>query len=125
MRKLFRLPFVLCCAMLAVAGACKWMTGPEGPPPQMLVCEKNNSTVCGTWTRNGNKYSATWEDGATAYITVVRFQPGHVEFRRVDFGKNPDFTATYIGTISGRTAAGTVTWSMQGTIATGTWTSEW
>lgn len=94
-------------------------------PTQMMVCETQNSMVCGTWNWNTDKYSATWADGATADVTVVRFLPESVEFRRVDFGKNPDFTATYIGTISGRTAGGTVTWSIQGTSATGTWTTQW
>jgi hypothetical protein len=127
MRNLFRLPFVLCCAMLAVAGACEkpMPTDPGIPPAQMRVCERKISMVCGTWTLNGDKYSATWEDGSTADITIVRFQPGSGEFRRVDFGKNAGLTATYIGAVEGRTLVGQVYWSIQGTSEVGRWTAEW
>lgn len=129
MRNTFRFRFVLCWATLAVAGACEkpTPTDPGIPPAQMRVCEKKISMVCGTWTLNGDKYSATWEDGSTSDITIVRFVPRSAEFRRVDSGKNADLTATYIGAVEGRTLVGTVYWPIQGTSASdiGRWTAEW
>ena len=100
-------------------------SGPQ-PPPVISVCEMNNSQVCGTWTRQANgTYAGTWEDGATATLTLTRFTKTQMSVSRVDYGKNQNFTATYEGTVNGRTAAGQVTWNIQGTSVKGQWSATW
>ncbi|HEU4884555.1 MAG TPA: Ig-like domain-containing protein [Longimicrobium sp.] len=95
-------------------------------PAQMTVCETNNATVCGAWVWQNDHYAGTWQDGATANITVTKFG-ATVEFARVDYGKNKDFTASYTGVVNlaAKSASGAVKWSITGQSATGNWTAQW
>lgn len=95
-------------------------------PAQMIVCEKNNSTVCGTWIWQNDHYAGSWQDGATANITVTQFG-ATAQFARVDYGKNQNFSAAYTGIVNlaSRSASGGVTWNMSGQPVTGNWTAQW
>ena len=77
---------------------------------------------CGTWTRQGssNTWAASWDNGATATLTITR-DGNAVTVQRSD----PNgLQATYVGTLSadGTAVSGTVTWCCDGF---GTRSGEW
>ena len=90
-----------------------------------LSGEEARVRICGTWRLDGGRYSARWEDGASANLRVVRWSADEVVLEREDFGQNVGFTARYTGRITARAASGQVTWNHQGNVRTGTWTAEW
>lgn len=95
-------------------------------PATISVCEVPSITICGTWTlQPSGQYLGSWADGATANLTVATATSGQLVVNRADFGKNHDFSAVYLGTLTGRSAAGTVAWNHAGAVFNGTWTAQW
>lgn len=114
---------LLCLGFLSLSG-CSLLTGPDRPA-EIVVCETYTVRICGTWQRSGSTYAGSWQDGATADVDLVRFTRTEIRAERTDFGQNRDLTAVYTGTVNGRTASGSVTWTVEGTPRTGSWTAEW
>jgi ABC-type glycerol-3-phosphate transport system substrate-binding protein len=112
-------------AAASVLAACSTPTETSSRPASITGCEFEYVEVCWTWVRKGNAYVHTGSDGATANMAVIKFTSTEIELERVDYGKHDNFTATYTGMVSGRTAAGTVTWNHAGNVRSGTWSAEW
>jgi hypothetical protein len=93
-------------------------------PFSIQECETYGETACGTWTLNGDHFDARWDNGATATLTIERFDDNEVIFNRRD--NNQDFAARYVGRrLSGNKIEGTVTWTAGGRSWSGTWTANW
>jgi hypothetical protein len=114
-------------AAALLLAACHHFVPPEPELPSVIrQCETYTTRICGTWEReSGDTYRAVWDDGATASIRVVRFTFEEIVVRREDDGQNVDFTATYAGTVRGRSAAGAVVWNAGESTRSGTWEAEW
>lgn len=92
-------------------------------PRTLQECETSSATICGSWTLNGNFFEARWSNGATATLTIERFDGGAIIINRRD--RNVDFSARYVGRLSGNKIEGTVTWSSGGRSWSGTWNASW
>lgn len=80
-------------------------------PNVMTECENG---ICSTWTfePNGKTGTAQWQNGATAHLTVERFDYRQIIIRRVDAtGASSGLGAYYTGKIEGNRIVGDVTWS--------------
>lgn len=75
---------------------------------QWQTCETYASEVCGTWTRQGtsNTWTARWQNGATASLTITA-SGDVVTVQRSD---PSGLRATYQGTLDGTRVGGSVTW---------------
>jgi hypothetical protein len=110
---------------VSVLAACRTPTETASRPDTITGCEIWLEEVCWTWVREGDAYIHTGSDGATANMEVITFTSTEIELYRVDYGKHDDFTATYTGVVSGRSATGTVTWNHAGNVRSGTWSGQW
>jgi hypothetical protein len=121
----FRLLAVV--ATVVLAGCASLSPGRAALPATIHECEAGRARICGTWTLEGGRYRARWENGATAVITVPRFDANRVTLARDDYaGTSAGMTALYEGTVSGRTVRdGRVTWRQGGNEWRGTWEAEW
>lgn len=96
-------------------------------PQSLDECETYTSTVCGTWTLQSGQYSASWDNGATAMITVENWGTTGVVLTRYDSGgSSAGLSARYEGQINGNTIEnGKVTWTWKGSTWSGTWNANW
>jgi len=95
-------------------------------PASISACETNTATLCSTWTLADSVYNARWEQGSQAVIRVGHFSADSVRFEREDpAGTSSGTRAVYQGTVSERTSAGIVTWTLGGTSFSGTWSALW
>ena len=104
---------------------------PGVPPvlPQVVTeCERGSSNICGTWTlQSANSYHAQWQNGASASLSIDRFDATWVILSRYDTsGVSSGLSAVYIGRRNNNQVTnGQVTWSWQGRSWTGTWNANW
>lgn len=107
---------------------------PPPPPPPVTIpnvmkeCEGVGAMACGTWTRQGNQFQASWENGAKAMLVIEQFDNNQVIITRNDtadsFSKN--LSARYTGKLSGNSIVdGKVTWTQNGRTWSGTWSANW
>jgi hypothetical protein len=97
------------------------------------IIQEQEAGLTGTWSRSGQGFSATWNNGAVANLEVRSFTPASIRIVRTDTSDSGSagLTAVYTGQISdaGNTVVnGSVTWTWPGHPgfpATGTWTASW
>jgi hypothetical protein len=118
------LPVIL---TIGLVSACRSATGPEPLPRPAVItgCEKWMVEICWSWVLQGDQYVHTGSDGATATMNVLTFTSSEMHLHRIDYGKHNDLTAVYSGAVSGKSAAGTVTWNHSGNIRSGVWSAKW
>jgi hypothetical protein len=85
--------------------------------------------ICGTWTWDASRhvFTASWENGAVATLTLVEFDDCQVIVDRNDYaGSSNGLTAEYVGARSGNSTQGTVTWhGRAGDVHSGMWNATW
>jgi hypothetical protein len=94
------------------------------------VIQEQEGSNSGTWTWNGQDFNASWDNGATAILTVRRFSQDSVVIDRADTQGSPSsgMMAVYTGQISSAGNSivnGAVTWTHRGASVTGSWTASW
>lgn len=98
----------------------------QAPPNKLFECENGGTKICGTWTLIDSKhYYATWDNGATATITINYWGPQYVSLYRVDTGGG--FTGSYWGYLNNPNHSidsGSVTWTTNGRSWSGTWDAD-
>ncbi len=107
--------------------------GVSGPPtPEAFVwseCETGGGQICGTWTWDPSQrvFSARWENGAIATLTLTELDDCGIVVERNDFaGSSRGLTARYVGQRQGRAVVGSVTWrGGAGNVEHGTWRASW
>lgn len=105
----------------------------EDAPGLPAVIQELEGSFHGTWTLHSGQYSAQWNNGARAVLTVGSFTPQSVVLNRTDTSDSVSrgLTAVYTGQIastSDRIENGHVTWTWPGVPgypATGTWSASW
>lgn len=117
-------------ASLVAVGACAGDptgTGNLPFPAELHSCETNTARLCTTWQLVDGRYEASWSNGSTAEIEVVRFAEDVVVFERRDTGgPTSDMHAFYYGIpLDGRITAGAVVWNTGGLTFEGLWEAEW
>lgn len=116
-------------AATASLAGCDLFTGSDSlkQPNTLVVCETNTATLCATWQRSDNEYLATWQQGSHAEIKVESFTRSRITFVRDDpSGTSVGMHAVYEGVpVDRQVNNGTVTWSRNGEIVTGSWTAQW
>ncbi len=102
------------------------------PAAPALVWRETESGVAGTfygtwtWDATRKQFSARWNNGAIANITIVRDDGTNVVLRRMDpSGASATMTAEYVGRRQGNTIRGTMTLYYRGGKSTGTWSASW
>lgn len=114
-------------------GTGTWTATVAGPATPVAVVwreseSSNIGTFTGTWTWNPTRkqFSAKWNNGAQAMLSVVSDDGRTVVLRRFDpSGASATMSAEYIGVRSGNTIRGTVTWFYRGGKNSGTWSASW
>ena len=94
-------------------------------PDVIKECEGG---FCGTWTIEGNKFNAVWNNGAKATLTIAQFDNNKVIINRIDLAQSisQNFYAEYTGKLSGnQILEGKVTYKQNGRTWNGTWTANW
>jgi hypothetical protein len=82
-------------------------------PGAMLECE--DTAGCATWFFRGNKGYGQWKNGSIANLTVENLNASSISILRVDTsGTVAGLRAHYVGTRSGDSFVGQVTWSWPG-----------
>ena len=112
-----------CAAFLTLKG---YQRPTQGQPQSQSwnECESYETEICGTWTwdPSQNAFAALWQNGATALVRVESNAGGQTVLTRYDTAPaSAGFAARYVGTWSGNTISGGVTWSWQGRSWSGTW----
>jgi hypothetical protein len=106
----------------------------KSPPKTVYQCEivsegaKKGTEACGTWTlqNDGVHYSAKWDNGARARLTISSWGPEFVVISRLD--SNRVLRGTYSGVLDTSTKSiidGQVTWMFHKRVVTGTWNAEY
>ena len=111
---------------LILALVCVPIVSAKSPPQKIYECENGGDKVCGTWIlQDANHYYATWDNGATATLTITMWGPDRVALSRLDTGGG--FSAKYTGYLdspNNKINDGIVTFSSGGSVWKGTWDAD-
>jgi hypothetical protein len=118
---------------MALAGILSVCVSAFAQPSLPPTIHEQEGPFVGVWSWTGQGYSATWNNGAAAILTVQSFTSASVIIERTDLRRSVSagLTATYTGQISdagNSIVNGRVTWTWpghRGYPATGKWTATW